>query len=76
MGRLFPLVLANLLPEEFLAARRGVLAKVAPGGRLVLSGLPLDAEEKMLARLRSRRWRLAGRRAEGQWACVCLERAS
>ena len=76
VGRLFPLVLANLLPEEFLAARRGVLAKVAPGGRLVLSGLPLDAEEKMLARLRSRRWRLAGRRAEGQWACVCLERAS
>jgi len=76
VAALFPLVLANLLPEEFLAARRGVMARVAPGGRLVLSGLPLESEEEMLERLRSRRWSLAGRRAEGQWACICLERAS
>lgn len=72
----FPLVLANLLPEEFLAAKTIVLRRVAPGGRLILSGLPLDEEEAMLARLRSRRWSLAGRRAEGEWACLCLERAS
>jgi ribosomal protein L11 methyltransferase len=76
VARAFPLVLANLLPEEFLAGKSGVLRRVAPGGRLILSGLPLEAEEGMLARLRSRRWGLAGRRAEGEWACLCLERAS
>jgi ribosomal protein L11 methyltransferase len=72
----FPLVLANLLPKEFLAAKKSVMRRVAPGGRLILSGLPVEEEERMLARVRSRRWNLAGRRAEGEWACICLERAS
>jgi ribosomal protein L11 methyltransferase len=71
----FPLVLANLLPEEFLPARAAIMSRVAPGGRLVLSGIPFDREMRMVARLRSRRWHVRGRRAEGEWACVCLERA-
>src|SRR6185369_4466882 len=37
----FPLVLANVLPEEFLPMRAAVMARVAPGGRLILSGIPL-----------------------------------
>ena len=72
----FPLVLANLLPEEFLPASRAVMSRVAPGGRLVLSGIPLDREGPVVADLRSRRWLACGRRAEGEWACVCLERVS
>ncbi len=72
----FPLVLANLLPEEFLPVRGAVMSRVAPGGRLVLSGIPLDLEERVVARLRSRRWLLSSRRTEREWACVCLERVS
>jgi len=73
---IFPLVLANLLPQEFLPMRVAVMSRVAPGGRLVLSGIPLEREESMVSRLRSRRWVLSGRRAEGEWACVCLGRVS
>jgi ribosomal protein L11 methyltransferase len=72
----FPLVLANLLPEEFRPVRGAVMSRVALGGRLVLSGMPLDLEERVVARLRSRRWLLSGRRTEGEWVCVCLERVS
>ncbi len=72
----FPLVVANLLPEEFLPLRRVLASRVAPRGRMILSGIPRDREEELLARFRSRRWRLAGRRTENQWSCLCLERAS
>ena len=74
IGRNFDLVLANLLPEEFLPERRNVLSRVAAGGRLLLSGIPRGRESGLLERLRSKRWRLASRRAAGQWGCVCLER--
>ncbi len=72
----FPLVVANLLPQEFLPIRAAVMNRVAPGGRIVLSGVPLDREERVVTSVRSRRWALSGRRAEGEWACVCLERVS
>lgn len=72
----FPLVLANVLPDEFLSMRSAVMGRVAPGGRLILSGIPLAREERLRTRLRSRRWQLSGRRTEGEWACLCLERAS
>ena len=72
----FPLVLANVLPDEFLPMRSAVMGRVAPGGRLILSGIPLAREERLRTRLRSRRWQLSGRRTEGEWACLCLERAS
>ncbi len=71
----FALVLANLLPEEFFLARRSVLSRVAtPGGRLLLSGIPREREAQLLKRLRSKRWRLASRRAAREWSCLCLER--
>ncbi len=70
----FPLVVTNLLPDEFLQARGAVLGRVGPGGRLILSGIPADREEGLLAGLRSPRWGLSGRRAQGDWVCLCLAR--
>ena len=72
----FPLVVANMLPEEFFAVRREVLACIAPAGRLILSGVPREREEEVVDRVRSRRFALAGRRVENEWACVCLDRVS
>src|SRR6202162_1943123 len=72
----FPLVLANVLPDEFLPMRSAVIGRGARGGGLILSGIPLAREERLRTRLRSRRWQLSGRRTEGEWACLCLERAS
>ena len=71
----FHLVLANLLPEEFLPIRRRVLARVTPEGRAILSGISRDREEEVLGRVRSERWRLAGRRSENEWTSLTLERA-
>jgi ribosomal protein L11 methyltransferase len=72
----FPVVVANLLPEELLAVRKALLERVAPGGRLILSGIPARREAEIAARIRSRRWRLGGRRTDNEWACLTLERAS
>jgi ribosomal protein L11 methylase PrmA len=68
-------VLANLLPEEFLPIRRRVLARVTPEGRAILSGISRDREDEVLGRVRSERWRLAGRRSENEWTSLTLERA-
>lgn len=76
VGGVFALVVANMLPEELLAVRTEMTRRVAPSGRLILSGIPLSEEKRMLRRFRERRWRLSGRRVEGEWACVSLERAS
>ena len=74
IGCHFGLVLANLLPEEFLPERSSVLSRVAARGRLLLSGIPRAREAELLKRLRAKRWRLASRRVATEWSCLCLER--
>jgi ribosomal protein L11 methyltransferase len=70
----FRVVVANLLPGELLAIRGPVAARVATGGHLIVSGIPGEEESEVMRRLRGRRWRLASRRTEEDWTCVCLER--
>jgi ribosomal protein L11 methyltransferase len=70
----FPVVVANLLPEELLPMRSAVGARVEAKGRLVVSGIPTDREPEVVARLRGARWTLAGCRRENGWTCVTLER--
>jgi len=72
----FPVVVANLLPDELFSIRGDVIARVAPGGRLVLSGIPKDREDEVVRKFRSRRFSVAGRRAENDWTCIWLERVS
>ncbi len=70
----FPLVVANLSPEELLPMRSNIFARVASRGRLIVSGIPSDRESELLPKLRARRWTLAGCRRENEWTCVTLER--
>ncbi|MEP6801862.1 MAG: 50S ribosomal protein L11 methyltransferase [Acidobacteriota bacterium] len=72
----FPLVVANMLPEEIFEIRRHVVSLVDPGGRLILSGIPREREAEVVGRFRSSQFALGGRRAENEWVCVCLDRAS
>jgi ribosomal protein L11 methyltransferase len=72
----FDFVVANMLADELLSESRGLLAHAARGGRLIVSGLTRDREAAVLGRLRGRRWKLAARRAEKEWTCLCLTRAS
>ena len=71
----FGLVVANMLPAELSSVLDPMRERVAERGRLLLSGIPLEDEEAMVSRLRSNPWNLASRRVEGEWVCLCLERA-
>ena len=72
----FDLVLANMLADEILPEMRRLMARTARKGRILLSGLTREREKEILGKLRGRRWKLAGRRAEKEWVCLCLARAS
>ena len=72
----FDLVVANMLADEILADARGIRLRVARRGRMLLSGITRDREADVLARCRSGRWKLAGRRTEDEWISLTLERAS
>ena len=74
IGGAFTPVVANLLPEELLPMRGSVFARVAPRGRLIVSGIPSERESDVLSKLRAPRWSLAGCRRENGWTCVTLER--
>jgi ribosomal protein L11 methyltransferase len=75
-GGSFPIVVANMLPEELLPILPALAARIESGGRLILSGIPAQREEDLAARLRSRRLRLVSRYRENAWSCLCLSRAS
>ncbi len=72
----FDLVLANMLAEEILPEAGRILARAGRTGRVILSGVTREREPDVLARMRTGRWKLAGRRTEKEWACLCLARAS
>ncbi len=72
----FDLVVANLLADELLPESRGLLARAGRRGRVVLSGITREREAGVLARLRTGRWKLAGRRTDAEWSCLCLARVS
>lgn len=72
----FDLVVANMLADEILSEAGGIRARAARRGRVLLSGVTRDREAAVLARMRTGRWKLAGRRAEDEWTSLLLERAS
>jgi ribosomal protein L11 methyltransferase len=70
----FPIVVANLLPEELLPMRAAIFARVGPKGHLLVSGIPSEREGEVVSRLKLRRWSLGGCRRQNGWTCVTLER--
>jgi ribosomal protein L11 methyltransferase len=75
-GGVFDLVVANMLADELLPESVRLQARAGRSGKILLSGLTRERERDVLAKLRGRRWKLAGRRAEKEWICLCLARAS
>jgi ribosomal protein L11 methyltransferase len=72
----FDLVLANMLADEILPEAAGILARAGRAGRVILSGVTREREPEVLSKMRTGRWKLAGRRTEMEWTCLCLSRAS
>jgi ribosomal protein L11 methyltransferase len=75
-GGRFDLVVANMLAGEILPEARGLQARAGRKGRLLLSGVTRSDESAVLAKIRTGRWKLAGRRSDDPWVSLCLERAS
>lgn len=71
----FDLVVANMLAAEILPEARRLLAGAARHGRVLLSGVTRDREPSVLAKMRAGRWKLDGRRTEGEWISLCLAHA-
>jgi ribosomal protein L11 methylase PrmA len=63
-----------MIAEEILPEAGAILARAAPAGRVILSGVTRSREARVLARMRRGRWQLAARRTEAEWVCVCLAR--
>ena len=70
----FDLVVANMIAEEILPEASRILARAGAGGRVILSGVTRARETAVLSRVRRGRWKLAARRTEGEWVCLCLAR--
>jgi len=71
----FDLVVANMLAAEILPEARRLLGGAARRGRVLLSGVTRDREPSVLAKMRTGRWKLDGRRTEGEWISLCLAHA-
>lgn len=69
----FDLVVANLLADVLEQEAAALAAAVAPGGRLVVSGLLASQVERVTAAYPG--WRTTRTRADAEWRTLRLERA-
>lgn len=70
----FDVVVANLLADALVADADALMAAVAPGGRLVVSGLLADQVPRVLASYPG--WRVTRTRGDDPWRTLRLERAA
>ncbi len=71
-GAPYDLIVANILAGPLIALAPAVVRHLAPGGRVVLSGLIARQERAVLAAYRARGLRLACRIALGNWRTLVL----
>ena len=67
----FDVVLANLLPSQFEPLLGSLRRLIAPGGRLLLSGLMLDQRDAVKDELRNAGFAVDGAREQDEWAALC-----
>ncbi len=69
----FDLVLANILATVLVELADPIAARLAPGGRLVLSGMLVGQDRAVEASYSARGLRRVERREEEGWVGLCLE---
>jgi ribosomal protein L11 methyltransferase len=70
----FPLVVANILAHILLALADALVARTAPGGRLILSGLLAEQADELLEAFTQRGCWLEGQATRGPWVRLDLVR--
>ncbi|MCC6850443.1 MAG: 50S ribosomal protein L11 methyltransferase [Deltaproteobacteria bacterium] len=73
-GRGFPLVVANLYVDALVALAPTIMARVAPGGRLVTSGVLRSQQARVRAAYAAPAWRLRSAQRRGAWVTSVFER--
>lgn len=74
LGGEYELVLANLIAETLVALKREIVARCAPGGLLVLSGILAPKADWVASEFAECGASLAERRTDGQWAALLLRK--
>ena len=70
----FHFIFANLL-SEIICWNRDLFGRMlAPGGRLLLSGILVEEEESVLGRFTCAGWRLLENARDGEWSALVLEK--
>ncbi len=72
--RTYDLVLANLIAEILIDMKNEILARCAPGGLLILSGILTEKSDWVEEEFRTEGARLLQRKTDGQWAALLLRR--
>lgn len=73
-GGPYDLIVANILARPLMALASGLAAQLAPGGRVILSGLLQDQERMVLGAYRPLGLALAGRQRIEGWSTLLLVR--
>ena len=70
----FDLVLANILAEENIRLAEALLARLAPGGRLVLSGILIEKEEMVITAFNAYGLGVPEISHNEDWSCLLYRR--
>ena len=71
-GSRFDLILANLDTKTLCPLFGALRGRLAPGGRLIVSGVPVEDEDKVRTAAHAAGNRVAAHRAEDGWLCLAL----
>jgi ribosomal protein L11 methyltransferase len=72
-GRLWDIVAANILANTLIELMPDLAAALAPNGQLILSGLLLEQEAKVVAAATAYRLHQVERRVEGDWLALRVQ---
>lgn len=67
----YDVVVANILAEELVRLADHLIAKLRPGGYLILSGILVEREELIAAGFAGRGLEPVGTRRAEEWSCLC-----
>ncbi len=70
----YDLILANVLAEILSDLRQEIADRLEPGGKLILSGILSEKSDWVAREYEAAGCRLAGRKEEGQWTALLLQR--
>jgi len=73
-GRQWQIVVANILAHILIKLMPDLAAAIAPGGKLILSGMIAEQEEEVTAVANRHRLQVIDRKTEEDWVALVVER--